>query len=105
MPTPSATLPEKKAAPPAAKAADDASVVTITAPLLGTFYRSASPESPPFVDVGQRVRKGQTLCIIEAMKLMNELECETDGVVVEVLSENGRPVEFGAPLFRINTRA
>ncbi len=84
-------------------AAVDKSITVITAPLVGTFYRSASPESPSFVEVGQRVKKGQTLCIIEAMKLMNELECEVEGVVAAILGENGRPVEFGEPLFHIKT--
>jgi acetyl-CoA carboxylase biotin carboxyl carrier protein len=93
------------AAPPATGKASppDKSVTVITAPLVGTFYRSASPESPSFVEVGQRVRKGQTLCIIEAMKLMNELESEVDGVVVAILGENGRPVEFGEALFQVKT--
>ena len=91
--------------PPATGKANpiDKSITVITAPLVGTFYRSASPESPTFTEVGQRVRKGQTLCIIEAMKLMNELESEVDGVVVAILGENGRPVEFGEALFQIKT--
>lgn len=76
-------------------------VTVVNAPLVGTFYRAAGPDSPSFVDVGQRVRKGQTLCIIEAMKLMNELESEVDGVVVACLADNGRPVEYGQPLFHI----
>ncbi|HND09124.1 MAG TPA: acetyl-CoA carboxylase biotin carboxyl carrier protein [Pseudomonadota bacterium] len=93
------------AAPPATGKAPavDKSITVITAPLVGTFYRSASPESPAFVEIGQRVKKGQTLCIIEAMKLMNELECEVEGVVVAILGENGRPVEFGEPLFHVKT--
>lgn len=66
--------------------------------MVGTFYRSPAPDSPPFVDVGQRVSVGQTLCIIEAMKLMNELESDTAGTVVEILAKNGQPVEFGQPL-------
>ena len=78
-------------------------VVAINAPLVGTFYRSPSPDSPPFAEVGQRVRKGQTLCIIEAMKLMNELESDVEGVVVACLAESGRPVEYGEPLFHIKT--
>jgi len=77
----------------------------VSAPLVGTFYRSASPETPPFVEIGQRVRKGQTLCIIEAMKLMNELESEVDGVVAACLADNGRPVEYGQPLFHIERSA
>lgn len=76
-------------------------LLTITSPIVGTFYRSSSPEAEPFVDVGTRVKKGQVLCIIEAMKLMNEIESEVDGVVVRVLVENGQPVEYGEPLFLI----
>jgi acetyl-CoA carboxylase biotin carboxyl carrier protein len=79
----------------------DPSLTSINAPLVGTFYRSPGPDSPPFVEVGQRVKKGQTLCIIEAMKLMNELESDVEGVVVACLAENGRPVEYGEPLFHI----
>jgi acetyl-CoA carboxylase biotin carboxyl carrier protein len=74
---------------------------TVTSPFVGTFYRSSSPEAPAFVEVGQMVRKGQVLCIVEAMKLMNEIEAEVAGRVVEVLVQNGQPVEFGEPLFRI----
>jgi acetyl-CoA carboxylase biotin carboxyl carrier protein len=69
--------------------------------LVGTFYRAASPTSASFTDVGKRVKKGQTLCIVEAMKIMNEIEAEFDGEIVEILAENGKPVEFGTPLFRI----
>jgi len=79
----------------------DSDLVTVTAPLIGTFYRAASPQSRPFVEVGATVQTGAVLCIIEAMKLMNEIECEVSGTVVEVLVENGRAVEFGEPLFRI----
>jgi acetyl-CoA carboxylase biotin carboxyl carrier protein len=74
---------------------------TVTSPFVGTFYRAASPEAPAFVEVGQSVRKGQVLCIVEAMKLMNEIEAEIAGRVAEVLAQNGQPVEFGEPLFRI----
>ncbi len=74
---------------------------TITSPLVGTFYRSPSPDSPPFVEVGTRVEKGQVLCIIEAMKIMNEIESDVSGVVKKVLVENGQPVEYGEPLFLI----
>jgi acetyl-CoA carboxylase biotin carboxyl carrier protein len=75
--------------------------VEVTSPMVGTFYRSPSPESPPFVDVGGRIALGDTLCIIEAMKLMNELEAEVEGVVREVLVQNGEPVEYGQVLFRV----
>ncbi len=77
-------------------------LITVTAPIVGTFYRSPSPDAPPFVEVGTRVKKGQTLCVIEAMKLMNEVESEVDGVVVRILVENGQPVEYGEPLFLID---
>ena len=70
-------------------------------PMVGTFYRAASPSAPVFVEVGQTVKAGDTLCIIEAMKLMNEIEAEKSGVVKEILVENGQPVEFGEPLFII----
>jgi len=74
---------------------------SITSPFVGTFYRAASPDGPPFVEVGQTVRKGQTLCIIEAMKLMNEIEAELDVKILEVLVKSGEPVEFGQALFRV----
>ncbi len=76
-------------------------LITVTSPIVGTFYRASSPDAPPFVEVGARVRKGQPLCIIEAMKLMNEIESEVDGIVVKILVENGQPVEYGEPLFLI----
>jgi len=73
----------------------------VSSPFVGTFYRAPSPDSPPFVEVGQKVKKGQTLCIVEAMKLMNEIETEVDGTVAEILVQNATPVEFGEQLFRI----
>lgn len=73
----------------------------ITSPFVGTFYRSPAPDQPAYAEVGTTVKKGQVLCIIEAMKLMNEIESEVAGKVAEVLSQNGQPVEFGQPLFRI----
>lgn len=76
---------------------------TVTSPMVGTYYQSPSPESPPFVTVGQRVNSGQTLCIIEAMKLMNELESDVSGTVVELCVENGAPVEFGQAIVVIDT--
>ena len=84
-------------APPAV----DAGLIAVTSPFVGTFYRAASPESANFVEVGSTVRKGQTLCIVEAMKLMNEIECEHAGVVAEILVENGKSVEYGQKLFMI----
>ena len=86
-------------AAPAAPAADHANAQK--SPMVGTFYRAASPTSDPFVEVGQTVKEGQTLCIIEAMKLMNEIEAEKSGVVKAILVENGTPVEYGEPLFVI----
>jgi len=83
-----------------AKAADELRTFTVNSPFVGTFYRSASPESPAFVDPGQVVKKGQVLCIVEAMKLMNEIEAEQPGRLLEVLVQNGSPVEYGEPLFR-----
>jgi acetyl-CoA carboxylase biotin carboxyl carrier protein len=77
-------------------------LVDVTSPMVGTFYRAPAPEAPPYVEVGSRVTRGQTLCILEAMKLMNELESEVDGVVREVLVENAEPVEYGQVLFRID---
>jgi acetyl-CoA carboxylase biotin carboxyl carrier protein len=73
----------------------------ITSPFVGTFYRARSPEDAPFVEVGQTVHKGQSVCIVEAMKLMNEIESDVDGKVLEVLVANGEHIEYGQPLFRI----
>jgi len=83
----------------AAEAASD--TVDVTSPFVGTFYRSPSPEAPSFVEVGSVVRAGQTLCIVEAMKLMNEIEAEVSGTIVEIFVQNGKSVEFGQKLFRI----
>lgn len=80
---------------------DTQRLITVTSPIVGTFYRSSSPDAAPFVEVGSKVKKGQVLCIIEAMKLMNEIESETDGVVVRILVESGHSVEYGEPLFLI----
>jgi acetyl-CoA carboxylase biotin carboxyl carrier protein len=75
--------------------------IKVTAPIVGTFYRSSSPDKPPYVEVGDTVKKGQVLCIIEAMKLMNEIESETSGKISQILLDNGQPVEYGQPLFTI----
>jgi acetyl-CoA carboxylase biotin carboxyl carrier protein len=85
--------------PPAASVRSD--LQAITAPMVGTFYRSSAPGEAPFVEVGSRISAGQPVCILEAMKLMNELESEFSGEVVEILVENGTPVEFGQVLMRI----
>ena len=92
--------PEAKpaATPPAQPAAGQDGHV-VKAPMVGTFYRSPSPDAKPFVEVGQPVKEGDTICIIEAMKLMNEIEADASGVVKAVLVENGQPVEYGQPLF------
>jgi acetyl-CoA carboxylase biotin carboxyl carrier protein len=79
----------------------DASLYSVTAPMVGTFYSAPSPDSPAYVQTGQLIAKGQVVCIIEAMKMMNELESETSGKVVRILVENGQPVEFGQPLFLV----
>jgi acetyl-CoA carboxylase biotin carboxyl carrier protein len=86
---------------PGALAKEDEGAVFVTSPFVGTFYRSSAPDADPFVDVGQSVKAGQALCIVEAMKLMNEIESEYSGVVSEVLVENGTSVEFGQKLFKL----
>jgi acetyl-CoA carboxylase biotin carboxyl carrier protein len=91
------------AAPAAAAPAEDTSkYVTVTAPMIGTFYRKPSPDKPVFVNVGDTVKAGQTVCIIEAMKLFNEIECEVSGTVVKVLADDMKPVEYGQPLFLVD---
>ncbi|MGB9715614.1 MAG: acetyl-CoA carboxylase biotin carboxyl carrier protein [Thermodesulfovibrionales bacterium] len=83
------------------KTEEETRIITVTSPIVGTFYRAPSPEADPFVEVGSKVKKGQVLCIIEAMKLMNEIESDVDGIVIKILVENGQPVEYGEPLFLI----
>ncbi|MEZ4846597.1 MAG: acetyl-CoA carboxylase biotin carboxyl carrier protein [Bdellovibrionota bacterium] len=83
------------------KAAEEPQGKIVTSPFVGTFYRAPGPDSPPFVDVGQKVQKGQTICIVEAMKLMNEIESDFDGKIAEIYVNNGQPVEFGEKLFRV----
>ena len=89
------------AAEPAAAPVAAEDTRTINSPMVGSFYRAPSPGAKPFADVGQKVKAGDTVCIIEAMKLLNEIETEYDGVIKEILVENGQPVEFGQPLFVI----
>ena len=84
-----------------APAPEPTDVFDVTSPFVGTFYRSPSPDAPSFLEVGSVVRPGQTLCIVEAMKLMNEIEAEVSGTVIEVFAQNGKSVEFGQKLFRI----
>ncbi len=95
--------PVTQAATPAAPVAAEPVVSghIVKAPMVGTFYRAPNPNSPPFVEVGASVKEGQSLCIIEAMKLLNEIEADKTGVIKEILVENGEPVEFGQPLFVI----
>ena len=88
------------AAPPAA-AGSRSDLVDVTAPMVGTFYTAPAPGDPPFVEIGNRINAGQTICILEAMKLMNELEAEVAGEVVEILVDNGTPVDFGQVLMRV----
>jgi acetyl-CoA carboxylase biotin carboxyl carrier protein len=81
--------------------ADSSNLVTVKSPMIGTFYRSSNPETPPFVNVGDSIKKGKTICIIEAMKLFNEIESEISGKIVKVLVENASPVEYDQPLFLV----
>jgi acetyl-CoA carboxylase biotin carboxyl carrier protein len=85
----------------AAKAIESVSMKEIVSPMVGTFYRAASPDAPSFVEVGKPVTEDTVVCIIEAMKVMNEIKAETSGVIAEVLAENGKPVQFGQALFRV----
>jgi acetyl-CoA carboxylase biotin carboxyl carrier protein len=96
-PAPASSAP---AAPPVAS-----NLVEIKSPMVGTFYRSASPEAPPFVEAGKVIKVGDVLCIVEAMKLMNEIEAEQSGKIVKILVENAQPIEFGQPLFLIDPTA
>jgi acetyl-CoA carboxylase biotin carboxyl carrier protein len=87
--------------PAAASAAEGAALKDIVSPMVGTFYRAGSPDASPFVDVGTKVDEDTVVCIIEAMKVMNEIKAETSGVIAEVVAENGKPVQFGQALFRV----
>ena len=98
-----APAPSAPSVPPPAAAAARSDLMEITAPMVGTFYRSPAPGEPSFVEVGDRISAGQPICILEAMKLMNELEAEVSGELVEVLVENGTPVEFGQVLMRLKS--
>jgi acetyl-CoA carboxylase biotin carboxyl carrier protein len=91
-------------APSAAVAKDTSGLIEVTSPMVGTFYRAPAPDADPFVQVGTRVNAGDTICIVEAMKLMNEIEAEIAGVIKEVKIENGDPVEYGQVLFLIDPR-
>ena len=103
-------VPSVAAAPAAdagapAVAAPKSNLIDVKSPMVGTFYRAPAPEAPSYAEIGTHVTKGQTLCILEAMKLMNELESEVDGIVREILVDNADPVEFGQVLFRIEPAA
>ena len=109
QPLVSATTAQPVSAPAAAKgpvaaapsATGTALLKDIVSPMVGTFYRAASPDAPPFADVGTKVTEDTVVCIIEAMKVMNEIKAETSGVIAEVVAENGKPVQFGQALFRV----
>jgi len=102
-PRPEPAQPVAQAAPAAGEAPDQFHY--ITSPMVGTFYRTPNPTSPSFVEIGEEVKKSQTLCIIEAMKLMNEIESDLDGIVAEIYVENGKPVEYGQRLFALRPAA
>ncbi len=100
-------VPAAPAAEPAAAPAPEpppvmSNLIDIESPMVGTFYRGPAPDAPPYTDTGTSVSPGDTLCIIEAMKLMNELECEIKGTIVEICVENAQPVEYGQVLFRVD---
>lgn len=103
-PAPAAAAPAPAAAPPAekAKGADESNYITIKSPMIGTFYRTPSPDKPVFVNVGDEIKPGKVLCIIEAMKLFNEIESEIGGRIVKVLVDNATPVEYDQPLFLVD---
>jgi acetyl-CoA carboxylase biotin carboxyl carrier protein len=96
-----AAIPEAAPAISAPPPTTEKRYVEVMSPMVGTFYRAPGPDESPFAEVGDRIRVGQTVCIIEAMKLMNELESEVAGEVIEILLENGQPVEYGQPLMRV----
>lgn len=105
-PVPAAAQPAASAAPPARTEAEpEEDGYVVTAPMVGTFYSAASPGSAPFVQVGDRVNQGDTLCIVEAMKMMNQIEAEVSGTIKSIRVQNGEPVEYGQVLFIIDQRA
>jgi acetyl-CoA carboxylase biotin carboxyl carrier protein len=101
MPGPAPAAAPAAAAAPAVTAAAEPTGHIVKSPMVGTFYRSSAPGNPPFVEVGASVKEGDTLCIIEAMKLLNEIDADKTGTITQILVENGQPVEFGQPLFVI----
>jgi acetyl-CoA carboxylase biotin carboxyl carrier protein len=100
-----APIPSQQTLPVSAPVEDASGQITITSPIVGTFYRSPSPDADPYVEEGDYVKKGQVLCIVEAMKLMNEIESEVDGRVTKILVESTKPVEYGQALFLIDPKA
>lgn len=100
-PAPAPAVEVSAGSPPPKATSSRSDLLEITAPMVGTFYRAPAPGEPPFAEVGSRIKVGQTVCILEAMKLMNELESEVSGEVVEILVDNGTPVEFGQVLMRV----
>ncbi len=99
---PAAPPSEAGAAPGVAEEAASGNLIEVTSPMVGTFYRAPAPDAPPYVDVGDRIGQGSVLCIIEAMKLMNELEAEVEGTIAKILVENAEPVEYGQVLFLVD---
>jgi len=102
-PAASAPAPAAGSAGTGPQAADEIELAVVKSPIVGTFYRSSEPSAPSFVEIGAKVKKGQVLCIIEAMKLMNEIDSEYDGEIVSIYVENGQPVQYGERLFAIKT--
>ena len=101
-PTPAPAPPSAAGEAPAAPATEKGGALKdVVSPMVGTFYRASSPDSPSFVDVGKEVSEETVVCIIEAMKVMNEIKAETKGVIAEIVAENGKPVQFGQVLFRV----
>jgi acetyl-CoA carboxylase biotin carboxyl carrier protein len=105
-PVAAAPAPAPAAAPsaapvPAAPAGDEAGIIYVKSPMVGTFYKAASPESKPFAEIGTKITETSVVCIIEAMKIMNEIQAEVKGTIVEILVENGSPVEYGQKLFKV----
>ena len=99
-----AGVPHLAAPPAAARAEEESRRIVIKSPMVGTFYRAPAPDAPPFVEVGQDLDVGQVVCIIEAMKLLNEIKSEVAGRIADILVENGAPIEFGQPLFAVEPR-
>ena len=99
--SPKAAGTASEAAPAQPRSIETVPLKDIVSPMVGTFYRASSPDTPPFVDVGKAVTEDTVVCIIEAMKVMNEIKAETSGVIAEVVAENGKPVQFGQALFKV----